>query len=124
MSLQSKGLSGVFSSTTTPKHELFGAQPFFIVQLSHLYMTIGNTIALTVRTFPDKVMSLLLSTSLFCHCFLSKEQARAGVHRGRCVLGLHIPGDPKGGVPAKLLWETRGRERCHRPRSLRVWFKV
>ena len=32
---------------------------FFIVQLSHLYMTTGKTIALTRRTFVGKVMSLL-----------------------------------------------------------------
>ena len=32
---------------------------FFIVQLSHPYMTIGKTIALTWWTFADKVMSLL-----------------------------------------------------------------
>ena len=34
---------------------------FFIVQLSHLYMTTGKTIALTLRTFVDKVMSLLFN---------------------------------------------------------------
>ena len=34
---------------------------FFIVQLSHLYMTTGKTIALTRWTFVDKVMSLLLN---------------------------------------------------------------
>ena len=34
---------------------------FFIVQLSHLYMTTGKTIALTRRTFVDKVMSLLFN---------------------------------------------------------------
>ena len=33
---------------------------FFTVQLSHPYMTTGKTIALTRRTFVDKVMSLLL----------------------------------------------------------------
>ena len=33
----------------------------FIVQLSHPYMTTGKTIALTRRTFVDKVMSLLLN---------------------------------------------------------------
>ena len=33
---------------------------FFIVQLSHLYMTIGKTMALTRRTFVGKVISLLL----------------------------------------------------------------
>ena len=32
-----------------------------IVQLSHPYMTIGKTIALTIRTFVDKVMSLLFN---------------------------------------------------------------
>ena len=32
---------------------------FFIVQLSHIYMTTGKTIALTRWTFVDKVMSLL-----------------------------------------------------------------
>ena len=34
---------------------------FFIIQLSHPYMTIGKTIALTRRTFVDKVMSLLFN---------------------------------------------------------------
>ena len=33
---------------------------FFIVQLSHPYMTTGKTIALTGQNFLDKVMSLLL----------------------------------------------------------------
>ena len=35
---------------------------FFIVQLSHPYMTTGKTIALTKRTFVGKVMSLLFNT--------------------------------------------------------------
>ena len=35
---------------------------FFIVQLSHPYMTTGKTIALTRRTFFDKVMSLFFNT--------------------------------------------------------------
>ena len=34
---------------------------FFIVQLSHPYMTTGKTIALTIRTFVGKVMSLLFN---------------------------------------------------------------
>ena len=34
---------------------------FFIVQLSHLYMTTGKTIVLTRWTFVDKVMSLLFN---------------------------------------------------------------
>ena len=39
ISLQSKGLSRVFSNTTVQKHQVFGAQLFFIVQL---YMVIVN----------------------------------------------------------------------------------
>ena len=35
---------------------------FFIVQLSHPYMTAGKTIALTIQTFVGKVMSLLFNT--------------------------------------------------------------
>ena len=35
ISLQSKGLSRVFSDTTAQKHQFFGAQPFFMVQLSY-----------------------------------------------------------------------------------------
>ena len=37
---------------------------FFIVQLSHPYMTTGKTIALTRRTFVGKVMSLLFNMCL------------------------------------------------------------
>ena len=35
---------------------------FFIIQISHPYMTTGKTIALTSRTFVGKVMSLLFKT--------------------------------------------------------------
>ena len=59
ISLQSKGLSTIFSSTAVQKHQFFGTQAFFIVQLSHPYMTTGKTIALTRWTFVGKVMSLL-----------------------------------------------------------------
>ena len=50
ISLQSKGLSRVFSNTTVQKHQFFGVSAFFMVQLSHPYMTTGKTIALTRRT--------------------------------------------------------------------------
>ena len=59
--MQSKGLSRVFSSTTVQKHQFFGAQLFFMVQLSHVYMTTGETITLTRWTFVSKVMSLLFN---------------------------------------------------------------
>ena len=38
---------------------------FFTVQLSHLYMTTGKTIALARWTFVDKVMSLLFNPLLY-----------------------------------------------------------
>ena len=40
---------------------IFQCSAFFIVQLSHPYMTTGKTIALTRRTFVGKVMSLLFN---------------------------------------------------------------
>ena len=60
MSLKSKGLSRVFSNTTVQKNQFF-CSAFFIVQLSHPYMTTGETIALTRLTLVSKVMSLLLN---------------------------------------------------------------
>ena len=41
--LQSEGLSRAFSSTTVQKHQCFWCSDFFIVQLSHPYMTTGKT---------------------------------------------------------------------------------
>ena len=68
ISLQSKGLSRVFPNTTVQKHQLkkkkasiLWCSAFFIVQLSHPYMTTGKTITLTRRTFVGKVMSLLFN---------------------------------------------------------------
>ena len=43
------------------KASILQRSAFFIVQLSHPYMTTGKTIALTKRTFVDKVMSLLFN---------------------------------------------------------------
>ena len=43
---------------------------FFIVQLSHPYMTTGKTIALTRRTFVNKVMFLLLDNMKLRALFL------------------------------------------------------
>ena len=42
------------------KASMLQRSAFFIVQLSHPYMTTGKTIALTRRTFVGKIMSLLL----------------------------------------------------------------
>ena len=43
------------------KASILWSSAFFTVQLSHLYMTTGKTIALTRQTFVDKVMSLLFN---------------------------------------------------------------
>ena len=43
------------------KASILRLSAFFIVQLSHPYMTTGNTIALTRWTFVGKVMSLLFN---------------------------------------------------------------
>ena len=53
ISLQSKGLSRVFKAL------ILWCSSFFIVRLSHPYMTTGKTIALSRWTFVGKVMSLL-----------------------------------------------------------------
>ena len=56
ISLQSKGLLQHHSS----KASMLQGSAFFMVQLSHPYMTDGKTIALTRRTFVSKVMSCFL----------------------------------------------------------------
>ena len=61
ISLQSKGLSRVFSNTTVQKHQILWRAAFFTVQLSHPYMTTGKTIALTRWNFVGKVISLLFN---------------------------------------------------------------
>ena len=60
ISLQSKGLSRVFSNTTVQKHKFFCAV-FFMVQLSYPYMTTGKTIALTRWTFVSKIMPVVFN---------------------------------------------------------------
>ena len=47
-----------------------------MVQLLHLYMTTGKTIALTIQTFGGKVMSLLFNTlSKFVIAFLPRSKS-------------------------------------------------
>ena len=66
--LQSKGLSRVFSNTTVQKHQFFSAQ------LSSQSNS-GKTIALTRRTFVGKVISLLLNISYEVgHNFLPRSK--------------------------------------------------
>ena len=62
ISLQSKGLSRVFPNTTVQKHQFFGAQ-LSSQSNSHIHTwLLEKNIALTIRTFVSKVMSLLFNT--------------------------------------------------------------
>ena len=57
------------------KASILQHSPFFIIQLSHPYMTTGKTIALTRRIFVGKVMSLLFNTlSRFVIPFLLRSK--------------------------------------------------
>ena len=57
------------------KASILQRSAFFIVQLSHPYMTTGKTIALTSRTFVGKAMSLLFNTlSRLVITFLSRSK--------------------------------------------------
>ena len=57
------------------KASILWCSAFFLVQLSHPYMTAGKTIALTRQTFAIKVMSLLFNMlSGLVVVFLPKEQ--------------------------------------------------
>ena len=47
------------------KASILWRSAFFIVQLSHPYMSTGKTIALTSQTFDGKVMSLLIFKSIY-----------------------------------------------------------
>ena len=57
------------------KVSILWCSAFFIVQLSHAYMTTGKTIALTRQTFVGKVMSLLCNMlSRFVIAFLPRSK--------------------------------------------------
>ena len=73
ISLQSKGLSRVFYSTEIPKASVLQCLAFFIFQLSHLYITTGKTIALTIQMFVAKWCLCFTVWYLVCHGFPSKE---------------------------------------------------
>ena len=57
------------------KSSILWCSAFFMVQLLHLYMTTGKTIALIVWTFVGKVMSLLFNMlSMFVIAFLPRSK--------------------------------------------------
>ena len=57
------------------KASILQPSAFFVVQISHLYMTTGKTVALTIWTFVGKVMSLLFNMlSRFVIAFLPRSK--------------------------------------------------
>ena len=82
ISLRSMGFSRVFSNTAV-QNIILWPSTFFIVQLSHPYITTGKVLALTRQTFVSKVTSLRM-LSRFVIAFLP---------RSKCLLisGLQSP---------------------------------
>ena len=69
----SKGLKSLLQDHSS-KALVLRSSAFFMVQPSHLYMTTGNIIALTIQTFVSKVMSVLLNMlSRFVIVFLPRR---------------------------------------------------
>ena len=57
------------------KASIFWCSAFFMVQLSHAYMTVGKTVAYTIWIFVGKVMSLLFNApSRFVTAFLPRSK--------------------------------------------------
>ena len=78
ISLLSKGPLRVFFSNHSLKASILWQSAFFMVQLSHPYMTTGKTVALTTQTFVGKETSLLFN-----------NQSRVGIvflPRSKCLL--------------------------------------
>ena len=68
-------LSRVFSKHHRLKISILWCSAFFVVQLSHLYMTSGETIILIIQTFIVKAMPLLFNTlSSFVLAFLPRNR--------------------------------------------------
>ena len=74
-SLQSKGLSGVFSNTTVQKHQFISIQPSLWSNY-HTHAWLLKNIALTIQTTVGKAMSLLFNTlSRFVIAFLPRSRS-------------------------------------------------
>ena len=73
-------VQGTLKSLLQPhsyKASILGHSAFYLIQLSHLYMTTGETIALTKDTFAIKVMSLIFINNMlsrFVIAFLPRSK--------------------------------------------------
>ena len=72
--LQCKGLSRVFFNTAGSKMSILQCSAFLMVQLSHLYMTTGKTIALTYP-FPIMEVKLVIIITIPCRNVLMIREA-------------------------------------------------
>ena len=72
-------VQGTLKSLLHPRNSkasILQPSDFFMVQLSHPYMTTGRTISLTMQSFVGKVISLLLNTlSRFVIAFLPRSKS-------------------------------------------------
>ena len=75
------------------KTSILRCSAFFIVQLSHPYMTTGKTIALTIQTFVSKLMSLLFN--------LLSQLIIAFLPRIKCLLISWLQS------PSAVIWEPK-----------------
>ena len=97
------------------KASIHRCSAFFIVQLSHPYMTAGKTIALTIWTLVGKVMSLLLNMlSRFIIAFVprSKRLLISWLQSPSAVI-LEPRKIKSATVSPSICHEVMGRTRCH-----------
>ena len=76
ISLQCKRLKSLLQHHNS-KASILQHSAFFMAQLSHLYMTTGTNIALTIQTFVGKLISLLFSIntlSMFVIAFFPRSK--------------------------------------------------
>ena len=83
-------------SPTLPKASILLHSAFFIVQLSHPYMTTGKTIALTRWILVDKVMSLLFN--------MLSRLVTTFLPRSKCLLISWLQSPPAVILAAMISW--------------------
>ena len=81
----------------TSKASILWCSAFFIVQLSHPYMTTGKAIAFTRQTFVGKVMSLLLN--------MLSQSVIAFLPRSKCLLISWLQS------PSAVIWEQKKKKK-------------
>ena len=97
------------------KASVLSCSAFFIVQLSHPYMTTGKTIALTRQTFVGKVMSLLfnmLSISVITFLLKSKHLLISWLQSPSAVIlePPKIKSDTVSTVSPSICYEVMGQD--------------